>query len=203
MSEAKRIHTAYKEYFDKAEINTTQRLACFFGQGKVESDLKPRRESLNYSVDALLSTFGRHRISEADARKFGRTATQKANQVEIANKIYGGEWGRKNLGNTKPTDPYMLRGGGTFQITGRTNFEKLSKDTGIDFVNNPDLLLKEKESIIASIWFWNDRKLNVLADKNEITKISKVINLGNQNAKGTPIHLDRRIAETNKYKNEL
>src|SRR5688572_11259154 len=34
--------------------------------------LLPKRESLNYSVDALIGNFGRHRISVADARRLGR-----------------------------------------------------------------------------------------------------------------------------------
>ena len=38
---------------------------------EVGPGLVPKRESLNYSVSGLLSTFGRHRISEADARRLG------------------------------------------------------------------------------------------------------------------------------------
>jgi predicted chitinase len=42
--------------------------------------------------------------------------------VAIANIIYGGEWGRKNLGNTQPGDGWRFRGGGLPQITGRANY---------------------------------------------------------------------------------
>lgn len=199
-NQAKILATKYKTLFDKAQINTTLRLAHFFGQGEVEADLKPKRESLNYTVEALLSNFGRHRISEADAKKYGRTSLQKANQVEIGNRIYGGNWGKINLGNTKPDDGYKLRGGGIYQITGRANWEKLSKDTGIDFINNPDLIIDEKNSIIAAIWFWNNRKLNDFADKDDVVSISKIINLGNKNSLATPNHLQERISATNKHK---
>lgn len=81
-------------------------------------------ENLNYSVDGLLKTFGRHRISEADVRKYGRSGLRPANQPAIANLIYGGEWGRENLGNTKPTDGWDMRGRGLVQITGRANYAK-------------------------------------------------------------------------------
>jgi putative chitinase len=81
-------------------------------------------ENLNYSVDGLLKTFGRHRISEADARKYGRSGSRPANQSAIANLIYGGTWGRDNLGNTQPADGWNMRGRGLVQITGRANYAK-------------------------------------------------------------------------------
>lgn len=89
-----------------------------FDPGKVES--------LNYSVDALISKFSRERISIADARRYGRNdATgQKANQEAIANCIYGGSWGLKNLGNTQPGDGWWFRGRSWPQLTGRGNFTK-------------------------------------------------------------------------------
>lgn len=100
-------------------------LAHWLGQMYVESaGFSVLSESLNYSVEGLLKTFGRHRITEADARKYGRTASQPANQEALANTLYGGEWGRKNLGNTQPGDGWRFRGSGFKQITGRANTEK-------------------------------------------------------------------------------
>lgn len=97
-------------------------LAHWLGQMHVESaGYTTLTESLNYSVDGLLKTFGRHRISEADARKFGRAPGRPANQSAIANLVYGGVWGRKNLGNTEPGDGWLYRGSGLKQITGRSN----------------------------------------------------------------------------------
>jgi len=99
-------------------------LAHWLGQMHVESaGFSVMVESLNYSVDGLLKTFGRHRISDADARKFGRAPGRPANQSAIANLVYGGEWGRKNLGNTQPGDGWLFRGSGFKQITGRANTE--------------------------------------------------------------------------------
>lgn len=94
--------------------------------------MQPVRENLNYSTDALISKFGRHRISEADARKYGRSGGRPANQEAIANAIYGGEWGRKNLGNTQSGDGWKYRGGGLPQVTGRANFRKFGME------NNPE-----------------------------------------------------------------
>lgn len=108
-------------------------LAHWLGQMFVESKgFTTREESLDYSVQGLLDTFGRHRISKADAEKFGRidkvvagkrTTVRRAHQNAIANIVYGGEWGRKNLGNTQPGDGWRFRGSGDKQITGRENIE--------------------------------------------------------------------------------
>ena len=76
-------------------------------------------ESLNYQAVALTKKFSRHRISVDDCYKYGRTMKQKANQPAIANILYGGEWGKTNLGNINPTDGWDFRGSGAIQITGR------------------------------------------------------------------------------------
>lgn len=96
----------------------------WLGQMWVESQgFSTLVENLNYSVDGLLNTFGRHRISVAQAQKYGRAPGQRADQEAIANIVYGGEWGRKNLGNTQPGDGWLFRGSGVKQITGRANTE--------------------------------------------------------------------------------
>lgn len=104
--------------------------------------MKPVAENLNYSVQGLLNTFSRARISEQDAKRLGRIdGRQAANQQGIANAVYGGEWGRANLGNTKPNDGWDYRGRGLAQITGRRNYEHASYKIGVDIVNKPDAVL--------------------------------------------------------------
>lgn len=83
-------------------------------------------EGLNYQSVALMKLFSRKRISMAQCVDYGRTATHPANQQAIANTIYGGEWGKLNLGNTQPTDGYNFRGGGPLQCTGRNEYQKLT-----------------------------------------------------------------------------
>lgn len=86
--------------------------------------MQPITESLNYSVQGLLSTFSRARISSAQAELIGRKPGRPANQEAIANTVYGGDWGRKNLGNTEAGDGWRYRGRGLVQITGRGNYRK-------------------------------------------------------------------------------
>lgn len=80
-------------------------------------------ENLNYSVEGLRATFGKHRISDAECQRYGRKPGQPADQKAIANTVYGGEWGRINLGNIHPNDGWDNRGSGFKQITGRRNIE--------------------------------------------------------------------------------
>jgi len=141
---ARELRAKYKRLLDVSQINTRLRLAHFFAQIDHESaNFKVLQENLNYSVDGLIKGFGRHRITEAQAREFGRDPKKRANQEAIANILYGGEWGRKNLGNIQVGDGWRFRGRGFKQVTGRSNYASLSKDVSVEYINNPYLLLKE------------------------------------------------------------
>lgn len=103
-------------------IDTPDKFHEFIANVLHESgEFKDLVESLNYSSTALLQKFSRHRISATDCEIYGRTNEHKANVVEIANRIYGGDWGRINLGNTMPGDGWLFRGSGPIQNTGRKN----------------------------------------------------------------------------------
>lgn len=161
-------------------IDTPRRQAHFIAQVAHESNgFKNLRENLNYSVDGLLKTFSRQRISEADAKKYGRTDSQPANQQMIANTIYGGDWGRKNLGNIAQGDGWKYRGAGLIQLTGRANFTKVNQALNFDLVNRPERVAEDNLiAALAAGYFWEDNNLNVLADKDDVVAITKKINGG-------------------------
>lgn len=85
------------------------------------SEFTRLEEGMNYQSIALQKLFSRKRISMGEAINYGRTATHPANKEMIANTIYGGEWGRINLGNIKHGDGWVFRGSGAIQSTGRAN----------------------------------------------------------------------------------
>lgn len=119
----------------KSGIADRLALAHWLGQMHVESaGFSKMTESLNYSVEGLLKTFGRHRISAPDCARFGRKPGQVANQSALANILYGGAWGKENLGNTEPGDGWRYRGGGFKQITGRANYREAGHE------DEPDIL---------------------------------------------------------------
>lgn len=164
------------------DIRSFRRLTHFLAHCSVETGgFKTLRESLNYSVEGLLKTFGRHRISEADARRLGRKpgerALSQARQREIANILYGGEWGRKNLGNIGPDDGWRHRGRGPKQTTGLHNYQQIKDVTGIDVVANPDLLAEpDTGTLAAAIYF--AKRVAKTADRDDIDASTLAVNGG-------------------------
>lgn len=162
------LYQKYKSLFDKYGVNTKLRISNFMGQIEHESHLKPISENLNYSADGLLKIFPKY-FDKETASIFAR------NPKEIANRVYANRMGN---GCSASNDGWDYRGRGFIQLTGKENYHNFSKDTGIDALNNPDLLLEEANAMIAALWFWNKNNLNALADKNDVTGITKRINGG-------------------------
>lgn len=152
-------------------IDTPRELRHWLSTLCVESQGFTRlEENLNYSVQGLLATFGRHRISAADCEKFGRKKGQAAHQNAIANIVYGGPFGVKNLGNTMPGDGYRYRGSGPIQTTGRANFRRAGTWCGVDFEAFPDKLRTWEHGAVAAGGFWHANGLNdiVASDAGEV-----------------------------------
>lgn len=116
---------------------------------EVGGTYQPIRENLNYSVSGLLKTFSRSRIAGADAERYGRKPGRAANQEAIANIVYGGEFGRKQLGNTEPGDGWRYRGGGYPQTTGRANYAKIGLAAGINLVDHPERITEPRIATVA------------------------------------------------------
>lgn len=141
----------------KLEVWSHNRIALFLAQiGHESNDLNTLRESLNYTTKALQSLFGRHRISLEETELYGRNDNHPANQEAIANIIYGGDFGIKNLGNTEKGDGWNFRGRGAIQLTGRANYTKCSIAIGVDLLKEPDLLADDFEICLKSAaWFFD------------------------------------------------
>jgi putative chitinase len=162
----------------KYNITTPLRIAHFLAQIHHESGgFTHFAENLNYAPVGLLHTFA-GRINPAQAQLYGRTATQKANAKAIANLVYGGAWGKINLGNTKEGDGYNYRGRGLLQLTGRANYQAYKTVSGWDVVAYPDWVLNLAIGLDVAGWFWSKGNLNRFADANDIASITKKINGG-------------------------
>lgn len=161
-------------------INTPLRRAHFLAQIDHESAGFTRtRENLNYAADALVKLFPR-RVTAELAAKIGRTPSQPANQEAIANAIYGGEWGVKNLGNTEPGDGALFIGRGYIQITGRANYAACSRDvfgSGM-LLRAPQMLESAPNAAMSAGWFWQSRGLNAMADADDLERVTRAINGG-------------------------
>jgi len=139
--------------------------------------LERLEENLNYTPQALLSTFGLRRITGEQALRMGRIDNkQVADQQEIANTVYGGEWGRQHLGNILPNDGWTYRGRGPIQITGRDNYRRVGDLMGQNLVGIPDLLSQPRFALEAAIAWWEDRIPDAML--GETTSIRKRVNGG-------------------------
>jgi putative chitinase len=170
-----------QETFEKYQINTPKRQACFIGQCMHESGgFKHLKENLNYSARALMNTWP-SRFPDADtAEKFERQPEK------IANKVYSGR-----MGNTEDGDGAKYIGRGLIQLTGKDNYRAFGEAIGEDLVANPQLVEEPRYAALSAGWFFNKRNLNALADVMDVETMSKRIN-------GGTIGMADRIAKINK-----
>lgn len=164
-------------------INTPARLAAFLAQIGHESGSMSRvAESFDYGVDRLAAVFGSARAALAmpHARRPGKPADQPA----LAEAVYGGEWGEKNLGNTAPGDGWRYRGRGLIQTTGRSNYRALRDrlqrrgHPAPDFEADPAALEAPTWAAWSAADYWDRRGLSGLADAGDFEAITRRINGG-------------------------
>ena len=86
--------------------------------------------------------------------------------------------GRKDLGNVQVGDGVKYKGRGLIQITGRANYKACGDALGVNFELTPALLESKDNAAMSAAWYWNLKKLNVLADADDVLKITKKINGG-------------------------
>lgn len=173
-------------------INTADILHEFLANLVHECDeFTDYEEGLNYSVQGLIDGFKRHRISIEDANRYGRSAKHPADQKAIGNIIYGGEWGKKNLGNILPGDGFMFRGSGSIQITGRANVQAFAnwmlkkfgiKKTAEEWANL--LRTSDEYSLHAACWFFAIAKKLIDEAINDFMKT--IVERINGGLKGLP-----------------
>ncbi len=88
--------------------------------------------------------------------------------------------GRKDLGNVKAGDGIRYKGRGLIQLTGRTNYKAFYDWLGgaPDVLNNPGLVEQPNLAVLASVFFWVTKGINILADRDDVLAVTKRINGG-------------------------
>jgi putative chitinase len=166
-----------KEFFEKYQINTTNRIASFMAQTSHESsDFRVLEENLNYSVDNLLKVFPRYfGKGKEDPAQYARNPQKLANYVYMdANRTKSGA-----LGNTQPGDGWRFRGGGIKQLTGRNNFTAFGRDIGMTAEQAADYVRTKRGAFESACWFWKKNNLARFADADDIDGMSRKVNGGN------------------------
>ncbi len=217
-------------YMEKFGIKKNkERMAHFLGQVAKETKFWSYNEDFFYAVGKLDDNFANFRTVEG--KGFAKQWEYKNNKNEITKEIqamianYAYAKGKKaaDLGNTicennnlkdPKQDGYNYRGRGLIQITGKQNYKNFQQWFNtyagelnlekIDFIKNPDKVLDPINLVLSAIYFWDQNKLNNLADKGiepkHILAISNVINSGEDDEK-KKIRKDYVLAAYNSLKN--
>ena len=87
---------------------------------------------------------------------------------------------RDDLGNTPEIDGdgRLYKGRSFICVTGKANYQDLSDYVGLECVSNPELLASAEYAWLGACWFWDKHNLNNLADQDEFTLITRIINGG-------------------------
>lgn len=86
--------------------------------------------------------------------------------------------GRADLGNTQPGDGKRYKGRGPIQLTGRANYRRFGHKAGINFERYPEIVANPSIGLHVACLYWDDRKLNALADADNLEAITRKVNGG-------------------------
>lgn len=142
-----------------------------------------RAASLAVAANAHFSTYG---IMESPLRlaHFMAQVGHESGSFQYMQEIWGptaaqrGYEGRADLGNTVAGDGKRFMGRGPIQITGRANYRRFGRLIGIDIESAPELAANPSIGLHLALEYWKDRKLNDLADRDDIEAITRRINGG-------------------------
>lgn len=151
------------------QLNTPLRLSHFIAQAAHESiSLKYRSENPDYSAKALRLIFGACFNSDEMAGRYAH------NPEGTANVIYANHMGNRGIVSG---DGWRYRSRGLIPLKGYEQYRHCAKSTGLDCEANPDLLSNDpKAAVVAAGWYWYSHKLNELADKDDLSGITRQIN---------------------------
>jgi putative chitinase len=163
-------------------IDTAPRLAAFLAQTAHESQLYTKlSENLNYGQERLREVCLASKPGTRWRSLLPRVKELARNPVGLGNAAYGGRMGNA----PEPSnDGYNYRGRGWIGNTGKANYEALTEllsqklATAPDLVKHPELLEQLHWAAMAAGAFWDDNRLNELADQGKLEAISTKVNGG-------------------------
>jgi putative chitinase len=195
-----------------AGITTALRLAHLLAQCGAESGaLTLTRESLMYKTEARLQAiFNNMKLSKALMP--GEVKLLLRQEKDLGERFYGislpsdlynkngingginpGNTRKaKGLGNDRPGDGFLFRGNGLLQTTGGKAHKEAGDEVHVDFFNHPELVTAAEHALKPVLFEWTTSNCNSFADADDVLKVSRAINLGNPNSRGTPNGMEDR-----------
>lgn len=148
-------------------------LVKLFGKGKEKEIFEIVR-----TMNPLLGQYGFNTVRRL--RYFWAQVGHESGGLRYTKEMASGKAyeGRRDLGNVIKGDGERYKGRGYLQITGRKNYTLLQAETGIQCVAHPELLEQPKYAILSALWYWRKNNLNIYADKDAFTALTKRINGG-------------------------
>lgn len=160
---------ALNQVCEKYEINTALRIAGFLSQcGHESGGFRYTVENFNYSAARLLMVFPHY--FNADSAKNYEYKPEK-----IANRVYANRMGNEDEASG---DGWQYRGRGLIQLTGKDSYAAFSMAADNNSLVEPDLLEQPELAAMSAGWYWSTRKINSLADAQDVLGITKRINGG-------------------------
>ena len=173
---------ALNQTFDRFQIATPLQRAAFIGQcGHECNHFRTLEENLNYRAATLMKLWPKRFPTQEVANAVA------GNPQKIANTVYA-----NRMGNRGPDsgDGYRFRGRGCIQLTGSDNYFHAGKALGLDLWAQPELVGQPQYAALTAGWFWSTHKCNDLAQAQDWTRLTRVIN-------GGTFGLDERVKHTN------
>lgn len=177
------------------DLGITDKLffAHLMGQMAHESGLYQNfRENMNYSEAGLLNIFRRFYKNKPGLAK------RHANKPKlIGNFVYAQRMGN---GDEASGDGYKYRGAFGLQLTGKNNFLAFFEYAGLPPDTDPDSLQDDPKMyfLAGKFWFEANGADNLCTSTTDacILRVSRKVNLGNENHTGLPNGLDDRYERT-------
>lgn len=152
-----------------ASINTPRRVRHYLAQLAHESAGFTRLiESFAYKDPDRLDDLFRAIRGRDDALMLMRKGPEA-----IANRVYANRMGN---GDEASGDGFRYRGRGFIQLTGKDNYAKAEKMSGLPLLKEPGLLSRAREAAQVAAHFWRWNNINAEADEGDLAGVTRMVN---------------------------
>jgi putative chitinase len=84
-----------------------------------------------------------------------------------------------------------FRGRGLIQLTGRDNYGKRAKETGLPLLHRPEICSDPRTSVQIACLYWTSRDINQAADQDNLKEVRRRVNGGQHGIEDAKRHLAR------------
>jgi putative chitinase len=155
--------------FDKYGISNTLLVAHVMAQISHECGAgHDVVENLSYTAQRMTQVWPSRFPTVASAAPYAH------NPRALANKVYNGRMGNR----TGTDDGYNFRGRGGSQTTGREGYERVKKQTGLDVVGNPDILIDPKFFLTCAVSDFINCGCLPFAKADDVLNVTRKLNGG-------------------------